>query len=168
MDPIPPPQTARDRLWLVLATGFGSGRAPVAPGTAGSVVGLLLAWPLLGLPLAAYVAATVLVSVVGIVASGHAERHFGAKDPGAIVIDEIAGMFVTLTAVAPGAVNLVAGFFLFRLLDIFKPFPCRWAERRFAGGLGVMADDLFAGVYACACLHLAAPLLDRLRALLAG
>jgi phosphatidylglycerophosphatase A len=168
MAPDSPPRTVRDRVLMALATGFGSGLAPVAPGTAGSVVGLVLAWPLLCLPLAAYGAVTVAVAGLAVAAAGHAERHFGAKDPGAIVIDEIAGMFVTLVAVAPTAVNLLAGFLLFRLFDIVKPFPCRWAERRFSGGLGVVADDLMAGVYACACLHLAAPLLERGRALLGG
>lgn len=164
----PDAPTARDRLLLALATGFGSGYAPVAPGTFGSAVGLVLAWPLLCLPLPAYLAATAGVAGAGIVAAGHAEGHFRAKDPGPIVIDEIAGMLVTLAGVAPGWVNLIAGFLLFRLFDIFKPFPCRWAERRFAGGLGVMADDLFAGAYACLCLHLAAPLLERTGALLGG
>lgn len=162
------PRTPRDRLLLVLATGFGSGYAPVAPGTAGSAVGLLLAWPLLALPLGAYLGVTAAICLVGVAASDLAERHFGGKDPGAIVIDEIAGMFVTLAGVAPGALNLVAGFLLFRLFDIFKPFPCRWAERRFSGGLGVMADDLLAGAYACACLHLIAPLLARVQGLPGG
>jgi len=162
------PATLRDRLLLVLATGFGSGHAPVAPGTFGSAVGVALAWPLLALPLGGYLAVTAAVALVGIVAAGHAERHFGGKDPGVIVIDEIAGMLVTLAGVTPGLVNLVAGFLLFRLFDIFKPFPCRWAERNFAGGLGVMADDLVAGAYACICLHMAGPVLDRGRALLGG
>jgi phosphatidylglycerophosphatase A len=164
----PAPLSPRDRLLLLIATGLGSGYAPVASGTFGSAVGLVLAWPLLCLPLAAYLAVTAVVSAVGIVASDYAEGHFGGKDPGAIVIDEIAGMLVTLIGVAPGWMNLIAGFFLFRLFDIFKPFPCRWAERRFAGGLGVMADDLFAGAYACLCLHLGAPLLERAGALLGG
>lgn len=160
------PSSARERLLLAVATGFGSGRSPVAPGTAGSAVGVLLAWPLLALPLAAYVAVTALVAGLGIVAAGTAERHLGAKDPGAIVIDEIAGMLLTLTGTVPGVGSFVAGFLLFRLFDIVKPFPCRWAERNFSGGLGVMADDLMAGVYACACLHLLGPLLERGRELL--
>jgi len=150
----PARRTARDRALLAVATGLGSGYAPVAPGTAGTLVGLVLAWALSGLPLWGYLAATAAVSALGVVASARAEALLGRKDPGAIVIDEIAGILVTLIGVPATGPLLVAGFFLFRAFDILKPFPCRWAERRLPGGLGVMADDLMAGVYACLVLHL--------------
>jgi phosphatidylglycerophosphatase A len=163
----PAPPTPADRLWLLLATGFGSGYAPVAPGTVGSAVGLVLAWPLLRLPLAAYLGVAAAVAALGVAAAARAEARLGGKDPQAVVIDEIAGVLVTLAGTAPDAWTLGAGFLLFRLFDIAKPFPCRRAER-LPGGLGVMADDLVAGVYACACLHLAAPLLARGRELLGG
>jgi phosphatidylglycerophosphatase A len=145
--------TAGDRILLWLATGLGSGYAPVAPGTAGSLVGLVLALPLLQLPVWAYLAVTALVCGVGVVASDRAEAHFGRKDAGTIVIDEVAGMLLTLTATGGTVAEMVAGFLLFRLLDIVKPFPCRRAEG-LKGGLGVMADDVVAGVYACLLLHL--------------
>jgi phosphatidylglycerophosphatase A len=152
----PPRRTARDRALLAVATGLGSGYAPVASGTAGSLVGLALAWPLQTLlPLWGYVAAAAAVSALGVVASGRAETLFGAKDPGRIVIDEIAGMLVTLIGVPPDWPLLAAGFLLFRTFDILKPFPCRWAERRLPGGFGVMGDDLLAGAYACLVLHVA-------------
>ncbi len=139
---------------VFLATGFGSGYFPVAPGTAGSVVGVLLAWPLLALPIWGFVLATLACFALGVWVSDAAEAHFAAKDPGAIVIDEIAGAWVTLIAVTPTPLHLLLGFALFRLFDITKPFPCKWAERRFRGGLGVMADDIVAGVYAALLLQL--------------
>lgn len=158
----PPRRTARDRALLAVATGLGSGYAPVAPGTAGSLVGLGLAWPLLTLlPLWGYVAAAAAVAGLGVVASARAEALLGAKDPGRIVIDEVAGMLVTLIGVPPTWPFLAAGFLLFRAFDILKPFPCRWAERRLPGGLGVMGDDLLAGAYACLLLHLVRMALER-------
>ncbi len=155
MDETPARRTTGDRFLLAVATGLGSGLAPVAPGTAGSLVGLALAWALSGLPLWGYVAATVAVSALGVAASARAETLLGAKDPGRVVIDEVAGMLVTVAGVPPSALFLVTGFLLFRLFDIVKPFPCRWAERRLPGGWGVMGDDLIAGAYACLVLHLA-------------
>jgi phosphatidylglycerophosphatase A len=148
-----PRRTVRDRALLAVATGLGSGCAPVAPGTAGSLVGLALAWP--------YLAATAAVSGLGVVAAGRAEALLGSKDPGRIVIDEIAGMLVTLIGVPPTWPLLAAGFLLFRVFDILKPFPCRWAERRLPGGLGVMTDDLLAGAYACLVLHVVLVALER-------
>ena len=139
---------------LGLATAGGAGFAPIAPGTFGSVVGvglfvLLVPWGGLGLALA-----IALVFAVGCWASDQAERHFGTKDDGRIVIDEVAGQLLTLAPLhagtlaagaGPSAPWLLAGFALFRLFDIWKPGPVRWAERRFSGGVGVMADDMVAG-----------------------
>lgn len=156
-----PPKS--NRVLLALATGLGSGYAPVAPGTAGSLVGLGVALPLLHLPVWAYLAVTAVVCGVGVVASSHAEAHFGRKDAGAIVIDEVAGMLLTLTATGGTVAEMVAGFLLFRLLDIVKPFPCRRAEG-LKGGLGVMADDVVAGVYACLLLHLGTIAIGALKA----
>lgn len=150
----PTPRSARDRALMAVATGLGSGYAPVAPGTAGSVVGLALVWPLAALPLWGYLAATAVVSLVGVAASARAEVLLGGKDPRAVVIDEIAGMLVTMAGLPATGPLLVAGFLLFRVFDIIKPFPCRWAERNLPGGWGVMGDDLLAGVYGCLVLHL--------------
>jgi phosphatidylglycerophosphatase A len=150
-----PHRTPGDRAVLVVATGLGSGYAPVAPGTAGSLVGLALAWALSCLPLWGYLAATLAVSLLGVAVSARAETLLGRKDPGAVVIDEVAGMLVTMAGLPATGPLLVAGFLLFRVLDILKPFPCRWAERNLPGGWGVMGDDLMAGVYGCFVLHLA-------------
>ena len=139
---------------LLLATCGGVGRVPVAPGTAGSLVGLACygAVQLLGggwLELALLAA----VTAGGVWASGAAERHVGRPDPGLVVIDEVAGMLLTLLWLPVGWAGALAGFVLFRLFDVFKPFPVRQAER-LGGGWGVMADDLAAGAYAHGGLRL--------------
>lgn len=139
------PSPGRDP-WLWLAVGLGSGLAPVAPGTAGSALAALayfalgrLAWP-------AQVAAIVVVTLLGTVAATRGERVWG-EDPGRVVIDEVAGQWLALLAVPPTWGWIGAGFLLFRLFDITKPPPCRRLEH-LPGGLGVIADDLAAGLYA--------------------
>jgi phosphatidylglycerophosphatase A len=144
---------------LFTATGCGVGLVPVAPGTFGSLLGLPLAWGIAQLP----VAALQVGVIAGIVAAGipictAAARQLGrAKDPGAIVLDEIAAMPVVFAGMAPGGLSSesiwvwVAGFALFRLFDILKPPPARQLER-LPDGLGIMADDLAAAVFAWAGL----------------
>lgn len=138
---------------LFIATGAGSGLVPIAPGTAGSLLGVALYWVSRGLsPLLAVASGLALVAL-GVWSSDLAERFFRQRDDGRIVIDEVAGQ---LLALAPLGVyrgphlffGLVTGFVAFRVLDIWKPGPVGWAERRFHGGAGVMADDLVAGVIA--------------------
>jgi len=124
----------------------GAGYAPVASGTVGSAVALVGLWLIPFTPLS-LVLATVGVTLVGIWASARVERHVGRKDPGIIVIDEVAGMMVSVLLVPRTWGVLVAAFFLFRLFDIWKPFPARDSQR-ITGGLGVMVDDLIAGAYA--------------------
>lgn len=134
---------------LFVATGAGSGYAPIAPGTAGSAVGVLLyiavAWGL-GVSAVGLVLGTLGITVLGIWAAGRAEGLLGRKDDGRITIDEVAGMWLALLFLPLRVDVLVAGFFLFRLFDIWKPPPARAAES-LGGGLGVMADDLVAGLY---------------------
>jgi phosphatidylglycerophosphatase A len=135
------------KLILVIATGAGSGYAPVASGTFGSAVGLVLYALLAGLSPALLLAGIVVIVPVGVWAAGRAEQIFDRRDDGRIVIDEIAGMWVALAflPVRPGVA--LVGFLLFRLFDIVKPPPVRGLES-LHGGLGVMLDDLAAGVYA--------------------
>ena len=137
-----------DRLSLVLATGFGTGYAPVASGTFGSLPGLALAW---GLAAAggewALVAGTVVVAIAGVLAADRAAAIFGEEDPGRVVVDEVAGQMVTLLFVPKTVPLLALGFFLFRALDVWKPWPARRLED-LPGGSGIMADDLAAGIYA--------------------
>lgn len=131
----------------LLATGIGSGHAPVAPGTAGSAVGLLMFWPLASLPLAAQLAACVAAFVLGALAASRVARDTGKKDPGLVVVDEVVGMWVTLVGLPFGAVTAAAGFVLFRIMDVAKPWPARDLEG-LPGGWGIMADDVAAGIYA--------------------
>lgn len=132
---------------LAIATGAGSGYAPMASGTVGSVVGLVLWLALAGLSPLGYAAASASVALLGVWAAGRASEIFRRHDDGRITIDEVAGMLVSL-AWLPARLEVAAlAFVLFRLFDIWKPFPAGAAER-LPGGLGVMADDLVAGVYA--------------------
>ncbi|HEX4823379.1 MAG TPA: phosphatidylglycerophosphatase A [Candidatus Polarisedimenticolaceae bacterium] len=147
---------ARDRIALALATGLGIGYASVAPGTWGSLPGVALAalltrwaggWAVLG-------GATV-VAAVGLWAADRAARRLGETDPGQVVVDEIAGQMVTLAFLPCTARVLVAGFFVFRALDVWKPWPANRLEA-LPGGSGIMADDLMAGLYGNLLLHLIA------------
>lgn len=140
-------QRVVDGLARVVATAFGSGLSPTAPGTAGSAVGLLLFWPLSALPLAWQAGTTAALFVVGALAAGRVAERVGRKDPGIVVVDEVAGQWVTLLALPLTPVTAVVGFLLFRAMDIAKPWPARDLER-VRGGWGIMADDVAAGVYA--------------------
>ncbi|MBP1633704.1 MAG: pgpA [Acidobacteria bacterium] len=152
------------RLALVLATAGYTGYFPVAPGTVGSAVGLVLfaaiRWA--GMP-ALEVAVLLAVAASGVWAAGEAERHFGRTDPGYIVIDEVAGMLLTLLLVPVSRGGAVAGFLVFRLFDIVKPFGARQCER-LPGGFGVMTDDLVAGLYGNLTMRLLVWLLPALAA----
>ena len=142
-----------DRLLMFIATGAGSGYLPKAPGTWGTLVGLLLWWPLAGLSLAAYLAAVAVLFIVGVASAGAAEKILDRGEPGVVVIDEIVGVLIALAAVPLHPVAALAGFALFRLFDIAKPFPVGWVDRHLHGGLGIMLDDLVAGLYALLVLQ---------------
>lgn len=148
-------------LQWVLGSWFGAGLAPIASGTVGTLATLplvlLLAWA--GSP-ALYGAVTVLVIVLGIWSSGGLARELGRKDPGEAVIDESAGYLVTMAFLPATPWLLGAGFLLFRLLDIVKPFPARRLER-LPGGWGIMADDLMVALYAHGLLRLSLWILER-------
>jgi phosphatidylglycerophosphatase A len=142
-------------LATLLATGLGSGYSPIAPGTAGTVVGLVLYWPLRGLPVSGQLVATAILFVVGVWASTHVAERVGREDPGIVVVDEVVGIWVTLALLPFSVTSIVAGFLLFRLFDIVKPWPARQLED-LPKGLGIMADDLMAGIYANLALRVVA------------
>lgn len=144
---------AIDAAAKLVATGLGSGYSPVAPGTAGSLVGLLLFLPLAGRAFWIQLAAVVAVTILGVLAGGRLATTLGLKDPGVVVVDEVAGQWITFLALPMTPVIAVAGFLLFRVMDIFKPWPARALER-LPGGLGIMADDVAAGIYAHLLLRL--------------
>jgi len=145
-----------DRTVLFLASGFGSGYAPVAPGTAGTLVGIAIVSLLHPLPLPIYGAVSAGIFLAGVALSSRAEVILGVQDSGVIVIDEIAGFLAAMAGLPLTWKSVAAGFFLFRVLDVIKPFPIRAVERRVSGGWGVMLDDLLAGAAANMGLRLAA------------
>jgi len=137
-----------------LAFGLGSGLSPLAPGTAGTVIAILFYLPLAMLPLWLYLAVTAALFLVGIVLCGRTSRALGVEDHPGIVWDEIVGYLVTMAGQPLGIPGIIAGFVLFRLFDIVKPWPVSLADRRVKGGLGIMLDDLLAGAYAWLALNL--------------
>jgi len=140
--------SAGTRLAVAIATVGGVGRAPFAPGTVASALTILVLW-LIPFSRVGLVAFFIVVTVVGTWAAEHAERAIGTKDPGAIVIDEVAGMALSVLLVPLTATILALAFVLFRVFDVVKPPPARQAQA-LPGGFGVMVDDLFAGLYALA------------------
>ena len=149
----------RRKLHHWLAFGFGSGLAPKAPGTFGTLAAIPfyllmspLAWPY-------YLGLVVVFTVIGIWACDRTARELGAKDPSAIVWDEFVGFFITMLAVpsallteSHGWIWILAGFLAFRLFDIWKPWPIRVIDERVEGGLGIMLDDILAGIMAALTL----------------
>ena len=138
----------REETVVFLATGFYIGNIPFAPGTFGSFVGLPFCFILAELKLTPAIVCTVLFILFAIWISDIAERLLKRTDPGCIVIDEIAGMMVALIGLPFNLATAVIGFIIFRILDILKPFPIRILDKRVSGGLGVVADDVAAGIFA--------------------
>lgn len=140
----------------LIATWGGSGLLPGPSGTWGSLATLPFAW----LVAVQWGSAWLIVAAaaafgIGCWASAAFLRHSDDKDPGAIVVDETAGQLLALAAVPPEPLWYLAGFLLFRIADIVKPWPASWADRKLSGALGVMADDIFAGAYVLLALYLA-------------
>ncbi len=142
-------------LALTLASGFGLGYAPVAPGTFGSLLGLPLWWACAHLSVPAFAGVALAVTLLAVAIASAADRMGGRHDAQYIVIDEVAGMLITGVGVPFLWPQVVAGFVLFRLLDALKPPPIRFLDQRVPGGLGVVLDDVAAGAIACLLLHAA-------------
>jgi phosphatidylglycerophosphatase A len=138
----------------LLAFGLGSGAVPKAPGTAGTVAAIPLYLLLQPLAWWIYLLMTAVLFLAGIWLCGRTSRDLGVHDHGGIVWDEWVGLLVTLWLAPSGWIWLLAGFVLFRLFDILKPWPIGWLDRRIGGGLGIMLDDLLAGFYGFALLQL--------------
>jgi len=149
----PRPASPADRVAMVLATGFGTGYGPIAPGTWGSLPGLAMAWGLDRLAGRwAVLGGALFFALAGVWAAGRAEALLGEKDPGPVVVDEIAGQMVALLLLRPTPQVLLVAFLLFRVLDVWKPWPAHRLEN-LAGGSGIMADDVMVGLYANLILH---------------
>ena len=140
-----------------IACGFGSGLSPVAPGTAGSLAALIPWFALRELPWPLYLGVIALAFAIGVWASNVAIARLRIADPGAVVVDEFAGQWIALSPLLvvsepQSGFWVLAGFALFRVFDVWKPWPVSWADRRVKGGFGVMLDDVIAGAYAALAL----------------
>jgi phosphatidylglycerophosphatase A len=143
-----------DRLIMFIATGAHSGYLPKAPGTWGSLVGVGL-WAVTSrLELLPYLGVVAALFIIGTGCAGSAEKIVDRGDPGIVVIDEIVGQLIALTMAPFHPVAALLGFGLFRFFDILKPFPINWLDKHIHGGLGIMLDDVIAGLYAFLLLQL--------------
>ena len=148
------------RVWrdpvLWLAFGFGTGLAPKAPGTVGTLPGIVLAAIVGGLAGSAAPVVILLMLMLliplGVWLCGEASRRLGVHDYGGIVFDEVVGVLIPFLVLPITPVNLLLGFLAFRLFDVWKPWPISWLDRRVHGGLGIMIDDLLAGAFALAAV----------------
>ena len=146
---LPRPRSALH--WV--AFGAGAGLAPRSPGTAGTAVAIPIYLALGTAPPAVYALAVALLVITGVWVCGRTARDLGVHDHPGIVLDEIAGFLVAMTALPYDWRWMVAGFVAFRVFDIVKPWPVSLADRRVGGGFGIMLDDVIAGALACLALH---------------
>ncbi|TNG01086.1 MAG: phosphatidylglycerophosphatase A [Gammaproteobacteria bacterium] len=144
----------------LLAFGLGAGASPYAPGTVGTLLGVPIVWLLADWPLWVYLLVTAVLVLVGIWVCEKTSRDIGVHDHSGIVIDEIAGYLITMIAVPVNIWTLLAGFILFRIFDVAKPWPIHWLDKRVKGGFGIMIDDVIAGVFALTVMWLGLVFLD--------
>jgi len=152
--------TFKKALIIFIAEGAYSGKSPIAPGTAGTCVGIILYLLMKNFSPLVYLSGCIAITLIGTWAAGHAEIILGKKDASPIVIDEIAGYLISMFLVPTGWWFVIAGFFIFRLFDILKPWPLMHVQD-LGGGPGVMLDDIGAGVYTNLTLQAAALLLKQ-------
>ena len=150
-----PPTVFRNPIHF-LAFGLGSGTAPVAPGTFGTLAAIPFYLLLDQLSLPLYLLAVMLAFGVGVYLCERTSKDLGVHDHGGIVWDEFVGLWITMVVAPPGWWWLLVGFLLFRLFDIWKPFPIGWLDKHVHGGLGIMLDDAVAGSFAWLLLQIAA------------
>jgi len=143
----------------ILAFGFGSGLSPWAPGTCGTVVAVLMYVLFPPMHWSVYLLMIVLTFIVGIWLCDKTSKDLGVHDPGGIVWDEFVGYWVTMFMAPAGWQWAVGGFIVFRILDILKPWPIKWFDTQIEGGLGIMLDDVIAGIMGALCLQAVALLI---------
>ena len=146
----------------LLSFGLGGGLSPYAPGTLGTLLAIPLYLLMAQLSLLPYLLITLVMLLAGIWMCAVTARNLGVHDHSGIVWDEVVGYLITMTLAPPGWLWVVIGFALFRLFDIWKPWPIRWADRKVHGGFGIMLDDVLAAIYAGGCLVLGAEVLARI------
>ena len=142
---------------VFIALGFGSGLSPIAPGTAGTIIAIPLYLLLSQFDFWIYLAVTMFVTFAGIWLSAYTANKLKVHDHPSIVIDEIAGFFITMALVPNELIWIVIGFALFRFFDAVKPWPISWIDKNVKGGLGIMIDDVVAGVVSLLCMVLLMP-----------
>jgi phosphatidylglycerophosphatase A len=155
MTTLAPPRSLADRLVLTLSSAFGLGYLPRAPGTWGTLAALPIWWALRDASWVVFAGVTLALTVVAVLVSHRAEAIYGGHDVQHIVIDEVVGMLVTVVGVPFAWPEVVVGFALFRVLDATKPGPIRWVDEHVEGGLGVVLDDVAAGVAGLVAMHVA-------------
>lgn len=136
------------KMILFTACGFGTGFAPAAPGTFGSLFGILVYFIIQSFSWQIQLVLVAVLVIIAVICSHVAAKMLGQEDPGSIVIDEIVGQVIALWGVQFTLANVIAGFVLFRFFDILKPYPIKMLEKKVPGGAGIVVDDLMAGIYA--------------------
>lgn len=136
-----------------LGLGFGSGLAPKAPGTFGTLAAVPIYYLIKDVPLAIYLAIVLVAFIAGIWICQKSAEWLQKDDPSAVVWDEIVGYLITMIAAPSGWQWMVVGFILFRVFDILKPWPISWADKSLHGGFGIMIDDVIAGLFAAMCMQ---------------
>lgn len=136
-----------------LAFGLGSGAAPFAPGTFGTLAAIPFYWLMSTLPLSIYLAVLGVAGIIGIYLCDRTSKDLGVHDHSGIVWDEFVGYWITMAAVPFSWQSALCGFVIFRVFDVIKPWPVRTVDRRVAGGFGIMFDDVLAGIYAWSVMH---------------
>lgn len=147
---------------IFLAFGFGSGLAPKAPGTFGTLVSVPLYLLLMNLATISYIVVCCLVSIIGIYICGYTAKALKTHDHPGIVWDEFAGFLITMIGISFSWTNVLIGFILFRIFDIFKPWPISWLDKKVSGGFGIMIDDIIAGLFSLLALHIILYFFDNL------
>lgn len=135
---------------LLLAFGFGSGLSPKAPGTVGSLVAIPLWLLLCQLPVALYWMVVLAATLLGVYICGKAAEKLGVHDHSGIVWDEFVGLWIGMAFLSPTLGSIICGFVLFRFFDIVKPWPIGWLDKKMQGGMGIIIDDIVAGIFAAA------------------
>lgn len=138
---------------VFLALGLGSGLAPIAPGTAGTMLAVPLYFFMQTMSMDLYLLTTLAITLSGIWICSYSARKLGVHDHPSIVIDEIAGFLITMVAVPSGWIWVLTGFILFRLFDVLKPWPISWLDKNLKGGTGIMLDDVVAGLLSLGLIH---------------
>ncbi|MBL94913.1 MAG: phosphatidylglycerophosphatase A [Magnetovibrio sp.] len=140
----------------ILSTWFGVGYIPIMPGTAGSLIALPIAWIIIeSFGHAWFLALLLSVLLLGIIVSDQCRKRYKEKDPSRIVIDEVVGQWVSVLFIAPDILYYSFGFVLFRFFDILKPWPISWVDQHIENGLGIMLDDVLAGIFSLIILVIA-------------